>query len=619
MAQTVPGGVDIMGTGMKKVINDRTTTLTHDFVVGHKYEVVVRAVGPDGAEQAMEHAVCNTIVIQGQLATPSPSTALTATGLINAIQLTWTNPLNYDLAYMEVYRSSVNARHLATKIAEARGLSYVDSIGSPDATRYYWIRAVNTSGQYSNYYPNTTAGISATSVGVVATDIADFAITATKMFNKTIILTGDAWTNNSPGAGSIAWNAHSIVYNGASYSITAGNTALGYVYWVIGDAVYSTSATHPALGATGFMVAINTSGIHTLVWNSSANMVIGSAFIANLSVDKLVANAASTNEFISNTAQIKDGIINDLKITGTITVGHTDAKCTDALADQTSTHTANDAANYTGTTISGVGIQTSGSGGLIRMLPTAGVGFQVFNEDDDIVFWAQIGGADEGDITMGDYANNKGCKWDNSEATFTVRGVLNADDINAGGMSAERVTAGTFTGLTFQTATVGGQRIVISQADNTLRFYDGDGDNIITIDDDAVGYITLTDGTYFSKIYVGGINIVGNNALAAIVGQQYNDGADILKLYGYEPADAAELVFHVDTAGNTWIGGGASNEGEFTAGQDIKTSAGSFYVGGTKVVGTQGAAVANATDAATTMARLNDLLARCRAHGLIAT
>lgn len=42
-------------------------------------------------------------------------------------------------------------------------------------------------------------------------------------------------------------------------------------------------------------------------------------------------------------------------------------------------------------------------------------------------------------------------------------------------------------------------------------------------------------------------------------------------------------------------------------------------VSGTKVVGAQGAAVADATDAASAITQLNALLARCRAHGLIAT
>lgn len=44
-----------------------------------------------------------------------------------------------------------------------------------------------------------------------------------------------------------------------------------------------------------------------------------------------------------------------------------------------------------------------------------------------------------------------------------------------------------------------------------------------------------------------------------------------------------------------------------------------FYHTGVKVVGAQGAAVADATDAATVITQLNALLARCRAHGLIAT
>jgi hypothetical protein len=50
-----------------------------------------------------------------------------------------------------------------------------------------------------------------------------------------------------------------------------------------------------------------------------------------------------------------------------------------------------------------------------------------------------------------------------------------------------------------------------------------------------------------------------------------------------------------------------------------RVSATEFASGTTKVIGTQGAAVADATDATSVIARLNDLLARCRAHGLIAT
>jgi hypothetical protein len=43
------------------------------------------------------------------------------------------------------------------------------------------------------------------------------------------------------------------------------------------------------------------------------------------------------------------------------------------------------------------------------------------------------------------------------------------------------------------------------------------------------------------------------------------------------------------------------------------------YIGGNQVVGTRGAAVADATDAASAITQLNLLLARVRTHGLIAT
>jgi hypothetical protein len=53
---------------------------------------------------------------------------------------------------------------------------------------------------------------------------------------------------------------------------------------------------------------------------------------------------------------------------------------------------------------------------------------------------------------------------------------------------------------------------------------------------------------------------------------------------------------------------------------DIELASGKVVkINGNQIIGARGAAVANATDAASTMARLNDLLSRLRAHGLIAT
>jgi len=52
---------------------------------------------------------------------------------------------------------------------------------------------------------------------------------------------------------------------------------------------------------------------------------------------------------------------------------------------------------------------------------------------------------------------------------------------------------------------------------------------------------------------------------------------------------------------------------------DLSVDTLTYKVSGTQVVSAQGAAVANATDATSVILRLNELLARCRTHGLIAT
>lgn len=102
---------------------------------------------------------------------------------------------------------------------------------------------------------------------------------------------------------------------------------------------------------------------------------------------------------------------------------------------------------------------------------------------------------------------------------------------------------------------------------------------------------------------------------------------------GYRPGtNTASSIMQIVNATGTWNIGtspfGVSDSinfvltgyGEpFTISSYGAHTAGAYYQGGTKVVGAQGAAVADATDAATAITQLNALLARLRAHGLIAT
>lgn len=78
---------------------------------------------------------------------------------------------------------------------------------------------------------------------------------------------------------------------------------------------------------------------------------------------------------------------------------------------------------------------------------------------------------------------------------------------------------------------------------------------------------------------------------------------------------ATEIDFYT-TANNTTPTG--TVRGTFNSAGDFNLT-GSLKVDNVQVVSNQGAAVADATDNPTAILRLNELLARCRVHGLIAT
>ena len=697
--------------------SDRTSTITHDFIVGHKYEVRVQAVGPDGTMQATENAPCNAIVIHGKQSVPAAPEDLATAGFLNSITLTWTNPTDHDFDRVEIWQSATNHINTASMIAEIKGITYIDPIGSGNVTRYYWLRAVNTSGLKSGFEPEdgTGTGVSGTSDGVTATDIDDFSITATKMWTNTVILTGDAWTNNSPVGGSIAWNSHHIVYNGVSYPIAAGNTvallptATVYVYWTIGAAAYSISNTHPTLGITAFMIAINTAGIHTLVWNSSANMVIGTAFIADLAV---------TNAKIAdlNAAKITAGTIASQQIVLGITAGTGDCAIRAGKTDFTNTQTGfilglddsdgdkpkfyiGDATNYLNWT--GVGLVVKGgittntgsvisTGYLSGLVSPANIALAergwvqtcAFSMlDADTVQWGagtftatdgtaySISAGNTGNMAAKTYiyldittstttyqvtttptavlgtftvfvavAQNGTVEptWEvlqsqggkNINAAEIVAGsitaneiaantitaaqistlIINAGKVTASYLTADNITTGTLTAITVQTASGTGQRVIISQADNTLKFYNASNKVVVDIDDDANGYAIIGDQTTknYTQVRNGVVGLWHDTATTVILFGAYHDGL------------AWDYTVQLDNVGNLNLVHGMYALGGNIDCRDVR-AIGVVKIDGTQVISNQGAAIANATDAASVILRLNDLLAACRTHGLIAS
>lgn len=131
-----------------------TQTNIPSLKTGREVEVWVNCVRPDtGKETAGKIA---SIVVGKDVVPPDAPTGLTATGWFGSIILEWINPTAPDLSHIEIWENAVDDRDSAVKIADAKGTTYMRYLGSFQG-RYYWIRAVDLSGNISAW--NAEAGV----------------------------------------------------------------------------------------------------------------------------------------------------------------------------------------------------------------------------------------------------------------------------------------------------------------------------------------------------------------------------------------------------------------------------------------------------------------------------
>jgi hypothetical protein len=132
------------------------------------------------------------------------------------------------------------------------------------------------------------------------------------------------WQNtcifSSTDYNTVAWATGTItLLDGTTYSITAGNTgniaALTYIYLNIAvslTVLQTTTTAATAVGTGKILIAVASPNADTT--SKATFQAFGGSGGQLLTVDSIAANSASVNEFISNTAQIKDAIITDAKI-----------------------------------------------------------------------------------------------------------------------------------------------------------------------------------------------------------------------------------------------------------------------------------------------------------------
>lgn len=172
--------------------------------------------------------------------------------------------------------------------------------------------------------------------GVVSTtELAANAVTAAKLSIQTHGVSGLTLTNNSPVAGSIAWSAFTLSWNGNTYSIGSGNTASEMVWFdrsVSTTALQATSRTTFETdynnGDGDILIAVNSSGTAETIYNATLItggwIKTGAIVASKIAAAAVVAGKIATNAIIAGdgviataaiaTAQIQDAAITNAKI-----------------------------------------------------------------------------------------------------------------------------------------------------------------------------------------------------------------------------------------------------------------------------------------------------------------
>ena len=154
-----------------------TTAAFAGLMPGRQYSFKVRSNPLNGFADSGWSAV---LVVKAALNTTPPAapTGFAASASFEAANLAWTNPTNKDLLGIEIWAGTTNvlANAALLKTVPAPAAFYRDVLGTT-ATKFYWIRSVNTSDFKSGY----VGPLSVNSAALAAAQLAAGVIDATKL------------------------------------------------------------------------------------------------------------------------------------------------------------------------------------------------------------------------------------------------------------------------------------------------------------------------------------------------------------------------------------------------------------------------------------------------------
>jgi hypothetical protein len=129
------------------------TTSATEFIIPSvdddaSYAIRVRAVNLLGVRGPFTSITFNA---GPDVTPPGEPTSLSVVGRFGYFNLQWVSPTDRDFDYLEVWESETSSLGAASQIAVAYGNTFVRGNVAPGVTRFFWIRAVDASGNKSDF------------------------------------------------------------------------------------------------------------------------------------------------------------------------------------------------------------------------------------------------------------------------------------------------------------------------------------------------------------------------------------------------------------------------------------------------------------------------------------
>jgi len=286
-----------------------TTIELSPLVDNIEYIFRVRAVSINGVKGAF---VTAQFTGGGDVTAPGLPTAITADGGFRYITVSWTNPADSDLNFVEIWENTSNSTVGATKVGISGGNEFIRSNLGIQETKYYFLKSVDYSGNTSAF----TTGVSATTTFIDDDDFANgvyslftdqglYAIedvsslpasgtfTGEKVFNtsdaKLYSWTGSAWE-------AVAADVGDVNFNELQGTIAESQIPSGTI----------TEAKLASDSVTAAKISANAVGANAI----AAGVITGDKITANTITGGLIAASG----IITNSAQINDAVVTNAKI-----------------------------------------------------------------------------------------------------------------------------------------------------------------------------------------------------------------------------------------------------------------------------------------------------------------